>query len=137
MLNEAIGKHAKNYEFDIDFVNKILDCFYVDDLTVGESDFFKVLDFFKEIKTEILDGYFHSGKWRTNDKKIISENTSNSLQPEKILVILWEEVDEMLVFDFSEICETYKLSILQNEMYLKTLQCFMILLAFCSLSLLI
>ena len=48
-----------------------------------------------------------------------------------------EEVDDMLVFDFSEICETYKLSILQSEMYLKTLQCFMILLAFCSLSLLI
>ena len=97
----------------------------------------KFLTFLKKSKLRFLDGYFHSGKWRTNDKKIISEKTSNSLQPEKILVILWEEVDDMLVFDFSEICETYKLSTLQNEMYLKTLQCFMILLAFCSLSLLI
>ena len=39
---------------------------------------------------------------------IISEITSSSLQPEKILPILWEEVDHMVVFDFSEICQTYK-----------------------------
>ena len=39
---------------------------------------------------------------------IISEITSSSLQPEKILPILWEEVDHMVVLDFSEICQTYK-----------------------------
>ena len=43
-----------------------------------------------------------------NLHKIFSENISNSLQPENIIGILWEEVDDMLVFDFSEICETYK-----------------------------
>ena len=31
LLNEVIRKHVKNYEFDINFVNKILDCFYVDE----------------------------------------------------------------------------------------------------------
>ena len=62
LLNEAIGKHAKNYEFDIDFVNKILDYFYVDDFTDGESDFYKALDLFKKLKLRFLDGHFHLRK---------------------------------------------------------------------------
>ena len=50
LLNKAIRKHAKNYEFDIDFINKILDCFYVDDFTGGDSDFSKAFGLFKELK---------------------------------------------------------------------------------------
>ena len=91
LLNEAIRKHSKTYEFDIDFVNKILDCFYVDDFTGGESDFYKALGLLKKLKLRFLDGHFHLSKWRTKDpklRKIISENNSNSLKPEKILGIL-------------------------------------------------
>ena len=127
LLNEAIRKHAKNYEFDIDFVNKILDSFYVDDFTGGESDFYKALDLFKKLKLRFLDGHFHLRKRRTNDPKpreIISENTSNSLQPEKILGILWEEVDDMLVFDFSEISEIYKTLDIKKRNFLKILAMF-------------
>ena len=82
LLKEAIRKHVKNYEFGIDLANKTLDCFYVDGFTSGESDFYKALDLFKKLKLRFLDGYFHLRKWRTNDpklRKIISENTSNSL----------------------------------------------------------
>ena len=89
LLNEAIRKYDKNYEFDIH--NWILDCFYVDDFTGGESNFYKALDLFKKLKLKFLDGHFHLRKWRTNDsklRKIISENTSNSLQPGKIIGIL-------------------------------------------------
>ena len=71
----------KSYEFGIDFVNKILDCFYVGDFTGGESDFSKALNLFKNLNLRFLDGHFHLHKWRTNDpklRKIISENTSNS-----------------------------------------------------------
>ena len=88
LLNKAIRKHVKNYEFDIDFANKILDCFYVDDFTAGESDFYKDLDLFKKLKLRFLDGHFHLRKWRTNDPKprwIISENTCNVLHLKKFL----------------------------------------------------
>ena len=81
MLNGAIRKHAKNYEFDIDFANKIFDCFYVDDFTGNESDFYKALDLFKKLKLRFLDGHFRSRKWKNNDPKLLkffSENTSNS-----------------------------------------------------------
>ena len=43
----------KKYEFDIDFENKILDCFYIDDFTGGESNFFKALDLLKNLKTDV------------------------------------------------------------------------------------
>ena len=105
-------------------MNKILDCFYVDDFTGGESDFYKALDLFKKLKLRFLDGHFHLRKWRTNDpklRKIISENTSNSFL---ILGILWEEVDDMLVFDFSEICETYKTLDITKRNVLKILAMF-------------
>ena len=98
-------------EFDSDFVNKILDCFYVNDFTGAESDFYKALDLFKKLKMKFLNGYFHLHKWRTNDpklRKIILENICKFLKPEKILRILWEEVDDILVFEFSKICKTYK-----------------------------
>ena len=87
-------------------MNKILNCFYVDYFKGGESNLHKALDLFKKLKLIFIDRYFHLRKWRTNDPKlrnIISENTSNSLQHEKIIGILWEEVGNMLVFDFSEI----------------------------------
>ena len=85
--------------------------FYVDNFVSGDSDFYNAFDLFKKLKLRFLDGHFHLRKWRTNHlklRKIVTENTSNSLQPEKILEILWEEVDDLLMFDFSEICETNK-----------------------------
>ena len=91
MRNKAIRKHAKNYEFDIDFINKILDCFYVDDFTGGDSDFSKALGLLKKLKLRFLNRHFHLRKWRTKDpelRRIYLENTSNSLQPEKIPGIL-------------------------------------------------
>ena len=89
MLNEAIRKRDKKYEFYIDFVNKIFDCFYVDDFTGSESDFYKALDLFKKLKL-FLDRNFHLRKWITDNpklRKIMSVKTSNSLQLEKIIRI--------------------------------------------------
>ena len=81
LLNEAIKKHVKNQEFDIDFVNKIFNCFDVDDFKCGQSNFYKTLDIFKKLKLIFLDRHSHLREWRTNDlklRKVISENTSNS-----------------------------------------------------------
>ena len=125
LLNEVIRKLAKKFEFDIDFVNKIFDCFYIDYFTGDEGDFYKALDLLKKLKLRFLDGhFFHLRKWRTNDpksRKIISEDASNSLQPKKILGILRKEVDDMLVFDFSKICETYNTLDITKRSVLKIL----------------
>ena len=87
MLNKVIRKLAKNYEFDIYFVNKLFDCFYIDDFTGDERNFYKAIDLLKKLKLRFFDGHFFDlRKWRTNDpksRKIISEDASNSLQPKK------------------------------------------------------
>ena len=120
LLNEATRKHAKKYEFDTDFVNKILDCFYVDDFYIAA-----VLRF--------LDRPFYLRKWRTNDTKpgtnYLGELT-NSLQPEKSLEILWKEVGHMWIFDFSENCQTYKTLDITKRNVLKILVCVLVLLTF-------
>ena len=43
------------------------------------------------------------------------------MQPKKILGILRKEVDDMLVFDFSKICETYKTLDIAKRSVLKIL----------------
>ena len=60
LLNEVIRKLAKKFEFDIDFVNKIFDCFYIDHFTGDEGDFYKALDLLKKLKLRFLDGHFFS-----------------------------------------------------------------------------
>ena len=39
LLNQTIRKHVQSYEIDKDFVNTVLNSFYVDDITGGENDF--------------------------------------------------------------------------------------------------
>ena len=46
------------------------------------------------------------------------------MQPGKILGILWEKVDDMLVIDFSEICEIYKTLDITKQNVLKILAMF-------------
>ena len=58
LLNKVIRKLAKNYEFDIYFVNKISDCFYIDDFTGDERNFYKAIDLLKKLK--FFDGHFFS-----------------------------------------------------------------------------
>lgn len=39
LLNQTIRKHTESYAFDMNFVNKVVDSFYVDDFSWGEHDF--------------------------------------------------------------------------------------------------
>ena len=46
LLNETMRKHIESYEFDINFVNKVLDSFFVDEFSVGENDFDNALELY-------------------------------------------------------------------------------------------
>ena len=39
LLNQTMRKHIESYEFNTNFVNKVLDSFYVDQFSGGENDF--------------------------------------------------------------------------------------------------
>ena len=51
LVNDTITKHATKYEFDIDFMNKILHCFYVDDFTGAKKHFCKAFDLLEVCRT--------------------------------------------------------------------------------------
>ena len=70
MLNGTIRKHMDRYEFDFDFVKKVLDSFYVDDFTGGENSFEAALELYKKLKIRFTEGLFNLRKWRTNDSKL-------------------------------------------------------------------
>ena len=38
-------------------------------------------------------------------RKLISETAENDIEPEKILRVLWDEIDNTFIFDFKEIVE--------------------------------
>ena len=52
LLNQTMRKHIEGYEFNTNFVNKVLDSFYVDEFSGGENDFdFLQLDRTLELHT--------------------------------------------------------------------------------------
>ena len=46
LLNGTIRKHMGNYEFDEEFVRKVLDSFYVDDFSGGENTLERAFELF-------------------------------------------------------------------------------------------
>ena len=42
LLNGTVQKHAKSYDFDLEFINKEVNCFYVDD-SLAEKTYLKKL----------------------------------------------------------------------------------------------
>ena len=107
LLNQTIRKHVQSYEFDIDFVNIVLNSLYVDDFTGGENDFDKALDLYKKLKIRFLERLFHLRKWRTNHPKLRKLIGEQSLGPSKSLEVIWDEQTDNFIFDFAEI---YKFS---------------------------
>ena len=108
LLNGTIRKHIGNYEYDQAFVEKIENSFYVDDFSGGDTSFETALELYKKLRVRFAEGYFNLTKRRTNVanlRKLISETVQNYIKPEKILGVLWDEIDDIFIFDFKEIAE--------------------------------
>ena len=66
LLNETIHKHGQKYNFDIEFINIVLNLFSVDDFVGGENSLKDVFFFFIISKVETTI-YLTSKKQKTND----------------------------------------------------------------------
>ena len=65
LLNETIHKHGQKYNFDIEFINIVLNLFSVDDFVRGENSLKDVFFFIiSKVETTI---YLTSKKQKTND----------------------------------------------------------------------
>ena len=104
LLIRSARKHAQKYDFDIDFINKVFNSFYVDDFVDGENSLECVFYFSKSLKLRFLEGLFHLKKWKANDIKVREFiSGSNSIKILKVLGILWDERKDRFIYYFKEI----------------------------------
>ena len=104
LLNGVIRKHVGQYKFDNEFVQRVIDSFYVDNFSGGANSLEGVHELFKKPKLRFIYGAFNLRKCRTNEpnlQKIIGDENPSS----KILGAIWNEKDDTLSFNFQEICD--------------------------------
>ena len=81
LLNGTIRHHPATYaEVDPEFVKRLIEAFYVDDLVTGERTVDKTFALYKNARERIAEGGFTLRKWKTNDpqlrEKISSRETN-------------------------------------------------------------
>ena len=72
LLNGTVQKHVKIYNFDFEFINKVVSCLCVDDFCGGENSFKKAFELYKKLKSDSLKVYFfcESGGQMTKNSTI-------------------------------------------------------------------
>ena len=106
-LNGTIRKHVQSYDFDKEFIDKVLSSFFVDDFIGGEESVAKAFELFKKLRIRFLEGHFLLRKWKTNNLKLrnlITHNNSGNEdtvnKAEKVLGMPWGNDKDILVYDF-------------------------------------
>ena len=111
LLNGVIRKHTETYSYDEEFMQQVLNSFYVDDFSGGANNLEKAYELFKKLKLRFLEGLFNLRKWRTNNpvlRQLIDPNCEINCLNSKILGISWNEFSDTFLFDLDEICQTAK-----------------------------
>lgn len=69
LLNATLRHHISNYkDVDPEFVRKMIESFYVDNLVTGEKDAGDAFQLYEKSKPRMAEGGFKLRKWLTNDK---------------------------------------------------------------------
>lgn len=109
----------------MNFVDKVLDSFYVDDFSGEENDLDNPLELDKKLKLRFSEGLFYLRKWRANHtvlRTLISENKEIKLS--QILGVIWDEDKDNFIFNFTKICEFSKTLYASKRNALKVLATF-------------
>ncbi len=71
LLNATLRHHVSKYnDLDPEFVLKVLESFYVDDLVSGEKSEEQALELYQKTKCRMAEGGFNLRKWLTNSKTL-------------------------------------------------------------------
>ncbi len=89
LLNAVLRHHIEKYsESDPEFVVRMTEGFFVDDLVTGCSSTEEAFDLYEKAKSRMLEGGFKLRKWKTNDRKLaekIAENENEKNVGEELL----------------------------------------------------
>ena len=113
LLNAVIRKHINRYaKEDPVFVQKLLDALYVDDLTSGSDTVSEGIELYEKCKKRFSEGNFNLRKWRTNSKELKEKiREKEGLSPKnhgKVLGLIWDEENDHLIMNFSDIGKKYE-----------------------------
>ena len=132
LLNGTIRHHLATFaEVDPEFVRKMIEGFYVDDLVSGDSTTDKAYDLYSRAKVRMAEGGFKLRKWKTNDEvlrgliardenhetanesvtneeetyaKLTLGSETNKSCP-KVLGLPWDCENDLICFSFEKIVE--------------------------------
>ena len=93
LLNATLRHHISKFKNeDPEFVRRMIESFYVDDLVTGEDNTAKAFTLYEKSKNRLASGGFKLRKWMTNDKalKDLIEQDENR-KPENASVTTEEE----------------------------------------------
>jgi len=78
LLNATLKHHIMMYESeDTEFVQKLLQSLYVDDIISGDSDDIGTYELYIEAKSRLAEGGFNARKFVSNSKKLMSQIEEN------------------------------------------------------------
>ena len=132
ILNAVLRHHIERYkEIDPNFVTKLVEGFYVDDLVSGGSNTHEAFALFQKARERLQEGGFKLRKWKTNDPELrlkIQQNESENVLKEvkattddstfaketlgqikeagektKVLGITWDTQKDLLEFDLRKL----------------------------------
>ena len=71
LLNASLRHHISQYNADPEFVENLLNSFYVDDLVSGEESVERALSLYQKSKKRLSEGGFNLRKWISNSPKLL------------------------------------------------------------------
>ena len=123
-LNETILRHVQNFNFNKEFIDKVLSSFFVDDFIGGEESVRKTFELFKKLCIRYLEEHFLFRIWKTNNlelRDLIVHNSSGNKGTDnkvgKVLGIPWDSDKDILVYDFKAIMKDAHKSNLLKETF--------------------
>ena len=127
-LNAVLRHHIGKYQdLDPEFVTKLTEGFYVDDLVTGAKSVEEVRSLYLHAKERMQSGGFRLRKWKSSDQALDNEIKSEERKLEraaedatyakeslggtvegkktKVLGVIWDNVSDRLELDFAKMCQ--------------------------------
>ena len=120
LLSATLIHHIMQYsDEDPELVEKILESLHVDDLNSGANTDEEAYKIFVDCKTKLAQGGFNLRKFQSNSSKL--ENAVYCEFPEskvqivspfdnKVLGIIWDKINDNIIFNFEDIVKTFPLN---------------------------
>ena len=143
LLNGTLRHHIEKYEKeDPEFVRKLVESFYVDDLATGSHSECDAFHLHQKIKSRMAEGGFVLRKWKSNSQKLVAmiEKAENSApqasedftyaqttlgnlmgKGDKILGVSWDRENDVFSFPLEELVKRSKVEKITKRVVLSVI----------------